>query len=282
MIELSAGSKTLLYAGLSSSVYEAVLDILGDTGVLLPVGDPLLSKLGATTFTSVRRSASGVAATFTWSEAPTDFDTPPAFQGLIPTVSLNGTDEEADTPDVAYWSFGADGTGGNEPTLSFGVWAKISEATDGCLLSKFNSDDSFREYIFRTGDDDSLELALYDESVAGNPSIKINTDAAISEGVWHFLVATYDGSAAPSGMVLYVDGSAPAQTATDDVAYVAMENLGSEFRLGHIVASGGVPSSFLDGVIAGGPLGPFVTTKELSAAEVSRLYQMGARLLGVV
>ena len=38
-------------------------------------------------------------------------------------------------------------------------------------------------------------------------------------------------------------------------------------------------SYFYDGKMAGGPLGPFFTHKELSSDEVLRLYELGRRAL---
>ncbi len=281
-LQLVSGSQNLVNAAITATIYNAVLDILGDGGVILPLGDPLLSKLGASTFTSVQKHVDGIEAVFTWSEAPRLFDTAPDFQGLIPILTLNGSDEEADSPDDDYWSFGADGTAGNEPTFSMGAWVKIIDATDSVIFSKFDSGSNLRTYIFRLDDSDGVELTLYDESVSANPFIRMNTDSAVSEGVWHHIVCTYNGDETPTGITLYVDGVAPAQTASDNVNYVAFENNASLLRLGFIIAGGSVPSSFMDGSMAGGPLGPFATNIELTAEQVKRLYQMGARLLELV
>ena len=51
--------------------------------------------------------------------------------------------------------------------------------------------------------------------------------------------------------------------------------------LGMNINSSGVQANFLDGSLAGGPLGPFFCQKELSATEVLDLYHIGAHALGL-
>ena len=79
---------------------------MGTTGTILPIGDHKHGQPNATTFQTVGDQQ----VTFTWSEAPNAFDTaldltnPDRFQGIVPVVTFNGTDEEADSPDASYWS----------------------------------------------------------------------------------------------------------------------------------------------------------------------------------
>lgn len=60
-----------------------------------------------------------------------------------------------------------------------------------------------------------------------------------------------------------------------------MENTASTVTLGHNIAAGGSPGQLFDGQMAGGPLGPFFTQKELTADEVLRLYEVGRRALAL-
>ncbi|KKL95946.1 hypothetical protein LCGC14_1849440, partial [marine sediment metagenome] len=43
----------------------------------------------------------------------------------------------------------------------------------------------------------------------------------------------------------------------------------------------GDPRDFFNGTMVGGPLGPFFTQTELSAADVTRLYNIGKSALGL-
>jgi len=79
-------------------------------------------------------------------------------------------------------------------------------------------------------------------------------------------------------MTLYVDGIVPAQTAIERTGYVAMEDLTVGTALGANI-DGSLP---FDGDIVGGPIGPIWTGKELSAGEVSDLFNLGAQALRLV
>ena len=70
-------------------------------------------------------------------------------------------------------------------------------------------------------------------------------------------------------------GIAPA-TATNNPSYVAMENRGSTVGLGSLGGGGGQ----FGGKMAGGPLGPLFTKKQLSPDGVSALHEMGRQALG--
>ena len=121
-------------------------------------------------------------------------------------------------------------------------------------------------------------MQLFDET-GGSTSINSTADAPITENVWRFVVATYDGGEHPSGVNLYEDGAVVASTDEDDAAYVAMKDLPSTFQLAHQRTD---PVGLFDGKMAGGPLGPFFSQKELTSYEVLQLYEIGREALGLV
>ena len=128
-VAVNRGALLQFYEAMWAPAYEAVLAILGANGAVLPIGDPKHGQPNAATFKSV----GDVQAVFTWSETPSTFDTPldltdpDSFQGIIPVVSFNGADEEADSPDAAFWSAGADGTAPNEPKLDSLIKTRFEE-----------------------------------------------------------------------------------------------------------------------------------------------------------
>jgi hypothetical protein len=274
-LELSIASGSLLqfYQALWGPIYEAVLDILGSTGVILPIGDPHHGQPNATTFVTV----GGEQVAFTWSEAPASFDTPldltdkASFQGVIPIVTFNGTDEEADTPDAAFWTRD-DAAGANG--FSIGAWFNLADATSSGILGR-HAGGSNREWQFFINGNDKLYLELLDFS-ADVVANRI-ADAVITEGVFHFVVCTYDGAggaAAADTIILYEDGVVKTSTGTNNGAYVGMED--------RAVATRTDPGSqFFNGKLAGGPLGMFFTHAELTADQVLRLYQFGRKALGL-
>ena len=252
-------------------LYAAVLNLLGSTGTILPFGDPNHGQPNATTFTTVGEEQ----VTFTWSEAPSAFDTgldltsPDSFQGTIPTLTFNGTDEEADSPDAAYWSRVL-------TSASWGAWVNLTDATSSSIMSKFTTTGNLREWRFITTSGDDLQVILADENAASNETIDTVTNTTLVQSVWSFLAGTYDGTADATGINLFLDGALAASTDTDAANFVSMRDTNSTVELG--MANG---TDFFDGQMAGGPLGPFFTQTVLSADAMLRLYQLGRAALGV-
>ena len=277
-IPVASGSTLKLYGALWGPLYEAVLSILGSTGTILPIGDPKHGQPNATTFKTVGEEQ----VTFTWSEAPNSFDTkldltdPDSFQGIVPHVRLNGTDEEADTPDAAYWT--RDDTGANP--FSVGAWIR-ADALGSTLeiLSKYDvtTGDTKREWFFHIGGSGTPIAWLYDQSANARLG---RTGTAINANQWYFTCWTYDASQAVTGLHYYSDGSLDDVGTDSGGTYTAMEDTASKVRLGFDQgASAG--QNFFNGKMAGGPLGPFFTQKELTADEVLRLYEIGRRTLAL-
>lgn len=247
-------------------LYEAVLDILGPTGIIIPIGDTNHENLGRTTVTTIGE----LAAVFTYSEAMIAFDTPPSSlgPGRIPIVTFNGTDEEADSPDAAYWTRAL-------LPFSVGAWVNFSggDPTSSTILSKYHTSGATREWRFLTTGGDALELEIVDEDDAVTPDATIRTIASspISASGWVFCVATYDGTANASGIDLYIDGVLVASTDTDDANFISMRDKGGTVKLGFENAT---PNKLFDGQIGGGPFGPFFVQAQLSADAIRRLYQL--------
>ena len=277
---VQSGGLLKLYQALWAPYYQAALNILGPTGIVLPLGDPHHGQPNATAFTT--KGDEQVA--FTWSEAPSSFDTPleltgaDSFQGIVPVVTLNGTDEEAETPDAAYWS-GGDGT--NDNPISIVFWANITDtASARALLSKWGANGN-REWTFQINVTDQLQFYVSDDSAGINANR--TGSAAIPMGRWAQFAMTYDGAggaAAMNTVTLYVDGAVHASLAANNGAYVAMEDQTEPVMVG-AERAGGTPSQFFNGQIAGGPLGPLFVQKELSADEVRALYDLGRAALGL-
>ena len=256
-------------------LYEAVYGLLGTTSTILPFGDSYHGAPSATTFTTQRATATGLNATFTWSSAPSAWTTalnlqsPNSYKGIIPILRFDGAANEADSPDAAYWSR----AGG---AFSVGAWVNVADATNSAILSKFTATGDLREWRFILNASDKLQLILSDEDVALNPTLDTEADAALSQNTWVFVVATYDGSDAASGINLYQDGAVVASTDTDDIAFVSLRDTTSVVELGDTENA-----NFFDGTMAGGPLGPFFTQIALTADQVARLYNIGRRALAL-
>lgn len=257
--------------------------ILGDDAVVLPLvglGDDGLPN--AASFKTRRSEATNaLEAVLTWSEAPSAFVTPfdptdPAsYQGIVPIITFNGVDEEADSPDAAYWT--RDDSGATP--FSVGCWVNLKDATSATFLAKYDSGVGVREWVIQTGGTDQGTFLVYDE--VNNITATRTIDAALSEGVWYHIVVTYDatgGATAMNGVTMYLDGAVATSTASNNGAYVSMVDTSVGLTLSKQRVTGAV---FFDGKMAGGPCGPFFTQKELTPAEVNRLYNLGRAALGL-
>ena len=256
-------------------IYAKVLEFLGPTGVILPIGDPVHGQPTETSFTTVGQEQ----LTFTWSEPPASFDTgldladPSSFQGIVPVVTLNGTDEKADSTTASYWT--RDDMSG--AGWSLGAWINISAvASPGVIFAKDDPVAGNRGWNWEVVSRDRVRMNLVDDS-AGVVAIRV-TDSGLPTDVWKFVVMTYDGrggGTAANGIILYTDGAVEASTALNNASYVGLEDLSSTVTIGYR------GTDFLAGKMAGGPFGPLFTQKELSATDVCNLYDLGRTALGL-
>jgi hypothetical protein len=256
-------------------VYEATLTLLGSTGTIFPMGDPKHGAASATTFTSI----GGEQVTCTWSKAPNSFDNAldltavASYQGLVPIVHFDATDEEWDTPDTAYFTRTAG-------AWSVGMWINADTVSSfQVLMSKWDetSGSEIREWMLFINSG-VIELQLSDESANARISRKVST--ARTAGTWYHVVGTHDGGTASSGIDIYIDGEVADDTDNNAGSFTAIENLGAVVKLAHRTGSSGV-DGFFDGKCAGGPCAPFWVQKELTSDEVRRMYQLQRRAMGL-
>ena len=258
-VQLSVSSDTAGY----ECTTPTILDILGSTGVVLPLVDPTQQS----NFTTL--GAAG--AVFTWSKPLGCFDVPPGKQADVPVVTFNGIDEKADSPDAPFWSVDDSGNAG----MSMGAWLHVTDtAVVSAVLSRW--DPGVGEWLLRVDSTNRIQVFLKDTSASVH--ISRRSDATVAQGQWIFVVVTYDGTGgatAADGITIYVDGAFVASKATNNDSYVAMEDQTSMVDLGATGAS-----DFFNGKMAGGQLGPFYTQMELSPKAVNDLYILGTEALG--
>ena len=265
-------------AHLWAAIYANRQTQLGATATLINFGDQEnAGKVNATTFTGAKFSATGLSPVWTPSEALSAFDTPfllvnpDNYQGLAPILTMNGTDEEADTPDAAFWSRAAG-------AFSVGAWVNLTDATSSAILAKYTVAGDLREWVFWLNAADKLQLILYDENDAVTPNASLDSvaDTALTQGIWVFVVATYDGTANASGINLYQNGVLVASTDTDDVNFDSLRDTTALVEFGKANAT-----SFFDGKMAGGALGPFFVQAALTVEQIYNMYSLERLGMGV-
>ena len=196
----------------------------------------------------------------------------------MPVVEFNGTDEEADTPDAAFWSVDDSGDNG----FSMGLWVNVATAGLNVFLAKWETTGSQREWIFGTDASGGPRLTARDESAS--VSVERAADGDLVASRWYFIAMTYDGAGganAMDGVTIYQDGASVASTASNNGAYVAMEAGTALPELGRQDHA----SNLLDGKVAGGPLGPWFVTHDaagiITADQVRALYDLGRAALAL-
>jgi hypothetical protein len=260
--------------------WDAVLGLAAGATVMPLVGPGDDGKPNATTFKSRRGDSTGIVATFTWSGAPSAFATPldltdqDSWIGAVPKLTFDGSNNECDTPDAAYWSR----NDASSEAFSL-VWvAKLSTLNAKNIWNKYGSAGT-REWFVSYGSGSRLEITMRDDSAGQSQSSKI--DVALGLGVWTHIVMTYDGSGGgtgANGITWYVDGVVRASTATNNGSYVAMEDLAEPLSLFQFNDG----TNKFTGEVAGGPFGPTMYLVALTAAQVERHYNLwrGAAGLG--
>ena len=181
------------------------------------------------------------------------------------------------TSDNAAYTHGA---GTSDNAFSCGAWIYPTEVlgTLSTIVAKFGTTAATsEEYDFRFDTSGNLVLELHDPSV---PATEIATGASnvLVPWAWNFVVATYDGAQAAPDIHLYRNASDTnaSGASTESGAYVAMQDTASEFMIGARDATATPAQEFLGYMAL-----PFITGKELTAANVASLYDIGQELLGL-
>lgn len=262
-----------------TSVYLNRIKQLGNTATLFNFGDiGNFGALNVATGVGMKFNASGLSPTWTWQDAggPIAFATPfdlaleSNWQGLAPKLTLNNSDEEADTPDAAFWSRVT-------TAYSMGMWIRPSDVTSVALLNKIiltgSSEDA--EWEFSINSSSKLELKMYDTSAATtNWTMERPSSASIVADVWTFVVATCNATqTAATDINLYINGAVDNGSGAKGASFTAMEAGAATVSMGFRVGAS-ANEQFYGGPIAGGPYCPFFVQAELTAAQILNMYSL--------
>lgn len=203
-------------------------------------------------------------------------DNDPYIKGELLSYRLNGVNEAIDMASDAQFSFGADGTAPNEPSFSVGAAVRFNDSTQNAVISRADETNLANEieYLFWTGGDDKINLRIYDE--VATAMIGAYNDDALLVDRWYIIIGTYDGSAVNTGVNVYVDGVVNNVTVGAG-AYTAMHAMTVVTAVGYQENGGGALAEFVDGDVAL----PFITARELSAADVLRLTNIYREVLHI-
>jgi len=95
---------------------------------------------------------------------------------------------------------------GKASTFSFSMWVKISTSgTHHGVFSKLKDSPTNQGYEFRVTQTTGRPIIDLVNTVVGNKQITVKLNTDVTDGTWHHLVMTYDGTSLASGVELYLD-----------------------------------------------------------------------------
>jgi len=253
---------------LQAPLYEKISDILGSTGTIIPLADQIDESPFQPSSTVPDLAPTFSEAVSAW-DTPFTFSNPDCYQGIIPFLTLNGSDEGISFADNAYWTHG-DGSS-TDTAFSIGGWVNVS-AVGLSFIAKYNSNPNV-EYEIRLHTGNNLFCRMFDNS-SGVYIGRTSSGGELTLNQWHFVTMTYSGNEANSGISLYIDAVAVDDADSANGTYHAMHDTTATFTIGG--ADYGYQTT---GKVAGGALGPIHTNIELSAAQVAHLYRLGRQAL---
>lgn len=156
------------------------------------------------------------------------------------SVDLDGSNDYIDCGGDTDFSF-TDGAN-NDSAFSVSAWVKLDTNNRARVVAKGNM-----EWLFGTDGDNKFSLFLWSESGTA-VRLGIRENSVLSTGVWHHLVATYDGSNTVSGINLYRAGNPLTSTNNLSVGnYVGMDSEQGSLRIG-VWEVGGAMNGLVDEV----------------------------------
>jgi len=179
-------------------------------------------------------------------------------------LQFDGTDDYVGFTDSQDFVF-RDGAG--DSPFSVGFWVNMADATACRYVTRVSGATS--SWYLMTGGGDNLQFVLQDSSGNRIGRSKSGTMTAF-EGIWIYIVGTYDGSSSSSGIKLYI-GSAGSISRVDD----GDSNLGTYSAMNDdpmpVMKMGAFDTSY-----ANATFDEFsFWNSELSADEVTDLYNAG-------
>lgn len=163
--------------------------------------------------------------------------------------------------------------------FSVGAWVMMQEAlgTVRSVVSKYRSTAATqREYDFRFSATGYPILEIYDESVPADWTSTCTVNV-LTPFIWQFVVATYSGTEGASAIVHYLNAVAETPVGVETGLFVATEDSTALLEIGSRDQGGASPAQVFQGKIAL----PFVTGKALTATNVTNIYNIGRKLLGI-
>lgn len=160
-------------------------------------------------------------------------------------------------------------------TFSIAAWIKCTASgVYHNIFVKANdfSTGNYAGYWFRVDTNNHVDMQLYDVNTSATDYIGRCTTDTVTDGNWHFVVATYSGNSSATGIKVYIDGVQKDTTNTGGGSFGTRSILNNQTpRIG---------GNALGGSFTGSIDEPLVFAKVLSGAEITALYNSGVGVRG--
>ncbi|MHA2426444.1 MAG: LamG-like jellyroll fold domain-containing protein [Candidatus Hermodarchaeia archaeon] len=157
----------------------------------------------------------------------------------------------------------------NDP-FSISFWIKTTDTGRTWIMSKQELATTFRGYNVQIGTSENLIFQLWSDNATSDYWVVGSNDTTgWRDGSWHHIVWTIDGSADRAGVTLYIDASPASVFVSGGTTVISGTTITSTpFKLG-------VRDDEKNNVLRGGMDEWAIYNKELSAAEVTWIYNGG-------
>ena len=180
----------------------------------------------------------------------------------IYSLDFDVTDDYLDCGSSSIFSFG---DGATDNAFSVSAWISTADPTSSGIISK--DETSKQEWHLAFDNNDKIRFRLYDGSSNYITTIT-NSAPTITVNYWYHVVGTYDGSGNESGLAVYINAVAPAQSTSESGTYTAMTASSAVVSVGGIIRNSNYFTGNIDEVS--------IYNKELSSAEVTTIYNLGS------
>jgi len=179
------------------------------------------------------------------------------------SILLDGVDDFVTMGDVLDTSDTA------ADALSLSLWFKTTDGSTQVLVGKQNPNSPFEGYSIAIVSSNKIYFNI--GNYTGNKYIQLRSSAIsnLSNGNWHHIAVTYDGSRAASGVNIYFDNSPLTLTIGNNQQPVGTQN-SQDFMIG---ARGTSSSNALE--FNGNIDEVAYFTSELSASDINSIYGTG-------
>jgi hypothetical protein len=175
------------------------------------------------------------------------------------SVDLDGSNDYIDCGGDADFSF-TDGAG-NDSAFSISAWVKLDSSDRARVAGKGNM-----EWLFGSDSSNRFNMILWsnDGTSAYLQRASISR-GLLTTGVWHNIVATYDGSNTSAGIKLYKAGSPVTTEDASTGTYAGMASQQGSLRIGQWEFNSSVINGLVDEVA--------VFDYELTASQITNIYK---------